>query len=120
MLRGPRSHDDIPDQEIAEVLGAFATPPGDGYWPALEQRIMQRITDDRAAWVTVLEGWVRPAAVVAATLVVAAALVLGSTVLGDDATAYAAVGEEQISALDSAGLAASNDPAVAVRVVFEP
>lgn len=119
MLRGPRSHDDIPDQEMADVIGAFATPPDDGYWPALERRIMQRIADDRPAWVTVLEAWARPAAVAAAGLVIAAALVLGSTVVGDDATAYAAVGDE-ISALDSAALAASNDPAVAVRVVFEP
>lgn len=120
MLRGPRSHDDFPDQEMAEVLGAFATPPGDGYWPVLERRIMQRVAGDRTAWVAVLEGWLRPAAIAAAALVVAAALLLGSRAASDDATAYAAVGEEQISVLDIAGPAASGDPTVAVRVVFEP
>ena len=119
-LRGPRPHDDLPDREIGDALRAFGAAPDDGYWSVLERQIVARVIDERTPWWMVLEGWTRPAAVAAAVVMLVAALVLGSTAMNADATAYAAVGDEQISVLDSAGLAASSDPAVAVRVVFEP
>lgn len=119
-LRGLRPHDDLPDREIGDALRAFGAGRDDGYWAWLEARIVARVADERTPWWIVLAGWTRPAAVAAAVAVVAAGLVLGSTAMDVDATAYAAVGDEQISALDSAALAASNDPAVIVRVVYEP
>ena len=120
MLRGPRPHDDFPDREIGDALRAFGAAPDDTYWPALERRIVARVVDERTPWWMVLASWTRPAAVAAAVVMLVAALILGTSFMNEQATAYAAVGDEQISAFDSAAFANSTDPAVAVQVVFEP
>ncbi len=119
-LRGPRPHNDLPDHEIGDALRAFGAAPDSSYWSALEQRIVARVADERTQWWMVLESWTRPAAVAAAVVMMVAALILGTTVVNGEATAYAAVGDEQISTFDSAAFANSTDPAVAVQVVFEP
>jgi hypothetical protein len=68
---GPGDHDPLTDA----LRALYAAPGGDGYWDALEQRIMARVSEP-GEWWQVVAGWTRVglvAAGIAACIAVAAA-----------------------------------------------
>ena len=98
-----RFPDDLPDREIGDALRPLLSPVGASgsrsadYWDSLEQRIMQRVAEERSSPWSVLAGWTRPAAIAAALLLAAASLALTQMRHEESAVAYGAIAEEQYS-----------------------
>ena len=113
--------DDRPDQEIGDALRPLLTPTGAGgsrYWQGLEQRIMQRLAEERLSPWSVLAGWSRPAAVAAALLLAAASLLLTQLHNEEAAVSYAAMVEEQYAGLEASPVATATAD-VTVRMLLE-
>jgi hypothetical protein len=73
-----RLHPD--DDEVARGLRELHAPPvEESYWAGLEARIMARIGKADPAWWSELGRWARPGLVAAATLIIAAGLLLFRT-----------------------------------------
>jgi len=119
-----RFPDDRPDREIGDALRPLLSPTSGtaarsgNYWEGLEQRIMQRIVEERSSPWSVLAAWTRPAAIAAALLLAAASVALTQMRHEDAAVAYGAIAEEQFSVAEpSAPPAAGAD--VTVRMLLE-
>ena len=116
-----RFPDDRPDREIGDALRALLVPGGESkgsYWGSLEQRIMQRIVEERSSPWSVLASWTRPAAIAAALLLAAASVALTQMRHEEAAVAYGAIAEEQFSVAEpSAPPRAGAD--VTVRMLLE-
>ena len=116
-----RFPDDRPDREIGDALRPLLAPDGAGtgsYWGSLEQRIMQRIVEERSSPWSVLATWTRPAAIAAALLLAAASVALTQMRHEEAAVAYGAIAEEQFSVAEpSAPPTAGAD--VTVRMLLE-
>jgi hypothetical protein len=68
------------DDQVTRGLRALHAPPAEeGYWAALESRIMARIRQTETAWWSELGHWARPALVAAAAILLAAGLLLVRT-----------------------------------------
>jgi hypothetical protein len=116
-----RFPDDRPDREIGDALRELLAPPGaatHGYWDHLEQRVMQRIVEDRSSPWSVLAGWTRPAAIAAALLLAAASVALTQVRHEEAAVAYGAIAEEQYTVSESAPAAKAGSDAT-VRMLLE-
>jgi hypothetical protein len=69
-----------PEDPVTRALRELHAPPaGEAYWPALEAKIMARITQAEPAWWAELGRWARPALLAAAVLILAAGLLLFRT-----------------------------------------
>lgn len=116
-----RFPDDRPDREIGDALREALGPAGtttSGYWESLEQRVMQRIVEDRTSPWSVLAGWTRPAAVAAALLLAAASVALTQMRHEEAAVAYGAIAEEQFTVSESSPTAKPGSDAT-VRMLLE-
>jgi hypothetical protein len=116
-----RFPDDRPDREIGDALRSLlspATASSGGYWDGLEQRIMERIAEDRSSPWSVLAGWTRPAAIAAALLLAAASVALTRVRHEEAAVAYGAIAEEQFTVSESAP-GAKPAPDATVRMLLE-
>ena len=116
-----RFPDDRPDREIGDALRELLAPPGattQGYWDHLEQRVMQRIVEERSSPWSVLAGWTRPAAIAAALLLAAASVALTQMRHEEAAVAYGAIAEEQFTVSESSPAAKAGSDAT-VRMLLE-
>jgi hypothetical protein len=116
-----RFPDDLPDREIGDALREALAPARamtSGYWESLEQRVMQRIVEDRSSPWSVLAGWTRPAAVAAALLLAAASVALTQMRHEEAAVAYGAIAEEQFTVSESSPTAKPGSDAT-VRMLLE-
>ena len=100
----------VPDDADAELTNAlrqeYAAPDAPGYWSALEQRIMDRITQGESldAWWTVPTPWVRIGLIAAGfALIVAGSLMLRARA------------EQRQMAYDSVMGPANGGPTLAIR-----
>ena len=116
-----RFPDDRPDREIGDALRDLLAPPGAatrGYWESFEQRVMQRVAEDRSSPWSVLAGWTRPAAIAAALLLAAASVALTQMRHEEAAVAYGAIAEEQFTVSESATATKAGADAT-VRMLLE-
>jgi hypothetical protein len=115
-----RFPDDRPDREIGDALRGALVPSDatTGYWESFEQRIMQRVAEDRSSPWSVLAGWTRPAAIAAALLLAAASVALTQMRHEEAAVAYGAIAEEQYTVSESAPAAKTGSDAT-VRMLLE-
>jgi len=83
------------DESLASLIrDAYSPPGGDGYWTALESRIMSRIASPAAAdtpWWTVLAPWARTALIAAAALFALAGAIDRQLTEADEQVAYDSV-----------------------------
>jgi hypothetical protein len=116
-----RFPDDRPDREIGDALRPLLSPDGaalSNYWEGLEQRIMQRVAEERSSPWSVLAAWTRPAAIAAALLLAAASLLLTTMHREDSAVAYGAIAEEQYTVTERPATPAPGAD-VTVRMLLE-
>lgn len=107
------------DPGMERLLRPLAAMPGEDYWLALERRIMQRVADERATWWNVLAGWMRPAAIAAALLLVAAGVVLTRSREAEAGVAYAAVSDEPDIVLEFTAHGTRAEPAATLHLVLD-
>ncbi|HTR79613.1 MAG TPA: hypothetical protein VMH39_15950 [Gemmatimonadaceae bacterium] len=80
------------DEEVTRGLRAlYAAPSGYGYWNELESRIMARVASVELAWWDEFDRWVRPALVLAALLIIAAAIAMNRAQKEATDSAYSAI-----------------------------
>ena len=82
------------DAELTSALRAlYAAPAGEGYWDALEARILAHVAhaDEHAGWYGELADMVRPGLIAAAGLILAASLAMLHSRSEETRSAYASV-----------------------------
>jgi hypothetical protein len=82
------------DAELTAALRAlYAAPAEEGYWDALEARILAHVArgDEQAAWYGELADMVRPGLLAAAGLILAASLAMVHSHQAEARSAYASV-----------------------------
>lgn len=110
------------DVELNDALRAIYAAPGeDGYWTALEARILSHVAnaDDRHAWLAELSDMVRPGLVAAAALIIAASLAMVRSQQLEARRAYASViSASPIAVESSTGANSVGDGDVAIRYLL--
>lgn len=114
-----RFPDDRPDETLRRALQPFVAPPGEEYWNTLERRILARLAEERSAWWSVLGEWMRPAAIAAALLLMAATVLLTQVHQADAAIAFNAISEERYPVLEATAQAALPEPAVTLHLMLD-
>lgn len=118
-LRIPDGEDAELGRELGRALRPLFAAPGDLYWSTLERRIMARVAEERAAWWTLLAGWMRPAAIAAALVLTAAGVVLTRTSDAEASMVYMAISEEPHPVRELTAQGALPDPAATLQPLFD-
>ncbi|MDB4879916.1 MAG: hypothetical protein JWL60_1362 [Gemmatimonadetes bacterium] len=109
------------DAELTGALRAlYAAPAGEGYWDALEARILAHVArgDDQAGWYGELAEMMRPGLIAAAGLVLAASLAMLHSRQVDTRSAYASVITPGAAAEPAARAASIGDGDAAIHYIL--